>query len=113
MTWGIIPDTVEYDYSETGVRREGVYYGLWTFIIKVAQALSALILGVVLDGFGYIPDVAQTDTSLLGIRLLIGPLPAVFFIVANVILSFYPIDKKRYDEIQNKSEKWRPILFDG
>jgi Na+/melibiose symporter-like transporter len=41
----------------------------------------------------------------MGIRLLIGPLTAVFFIAANVVLWFYPIDRKAYDQIMAKIKK--------
>ncbi len=102
MPWSIVPDTIEYDYSRSGVRREGIFYGLWVFVIKVGGALSGFIVGVVLDSFGYIPNLAQTDLSQLGIRLLVGPLTAVFFIAANIVLWFYPIDRKAYDQIMAK-----------
>ncbi len=102
MPWAIIPDTIEYDYAESGVRREGVYYGLWTFMIKVGGALAGLFVGVVLGLFGYLPDVPQTATSLLGIRLLMGPITAVFFILGSVFLYFYPIEREQYERIREK-----------
>jgi len=55
-----------------------------------------------LSAFGYIPDVAQSDLSLLGIRLLCGPIPVVFFIAGVIILSFYPITREKYEEILEK-----------
>lgn len=100
MPWAIVPDTVEYDYAKTGVRREGIYYGLWTFTIKMGQALAGAFVGIILELFDYIPDVAQSETAILGIRLLIGPFTAVFFIIGNIILYFYPITKEKYAEIQ-------------
>jgi GPH family glycoside/pentoside/hexuronide:cation symporter len=105
MPWAIIPDTVEYDYSITGARREGVYYGLWTFISKIGNAVAVLLLGVVLDLAGYIPDIPQTETALLGIRLLIGPFSALFFILGIIFLAFYSIDKKQYGEIQERIKR--------
>jgi len=69
-------------------------------MIKIGQALAGLFVGLVLGIFGYLPDVAQSESSLLGIRLLIGPITAVFFILGLVLLYLYPIDKKRYVEIQ-------------
>ena len=103
MPWSIVPDTIEYDYSRYGTRREGIFYGLWVFVIKVGGALSGFIVGFMLDAFGYIPNlVPQPEASLLGIRLLVGPLTAVFFIAANVVLWFYPINRKAYDEIMAK-----------
>jgi len=105
LPWAIIPDTIDYDYSLSGVRREGVYYGLWTFMIKIGQALAGLFVGVILGLFGYIPDIAQSASSLFGIRLLIGPITALFFILGLVFLYLYPIDKKRHEEIQETIKK--------
>ena len=105
LPWAIVPDTVEYDYSLSGVRKEGVYYGLWTFAIKIGQAVATVLMGFILDGYGYIPDVVQSATSLLGIRMLIGPFPAIFFVLGIGFLAFYPIDKKRYEEIQQRIQQ--------
>lgn len=103
LPWSIVPDTIEYDYSISGVRREGIFYGLWVFVIKVGSALSGFIVGAMLDAFGYVPNLLpQPDVSVLGIRILIGPATAVFFIAANIVLWFYPIDRKRYDEIMQR-----------
>lgn len=99
MPYAIVPDAVEYDYLLTGERREGAFYGIWTFGLKIGQAVSLLIIGGVLTLVHYVPDVAQPDESLLGIRLLIGPIPAVILLAAAVLLYFYPITEERYREI--------------
>ena len=97
--YAIVPDAVEYDYLLTGRRTQGAFYGIWTFGIKIGQALALGITGIVLSCTGYLPDVIQTDSALLGIRLLFGPIPAFFFILAMITLYFYPINEKRYHEI--------------
>ena len=102
MPWSIIPDTIEYDYLKNGVKKEGIYYGLWTFLTKVGQAFAALLIGIILNVFGYIPNVVQSNKAIFGIRLLIGPITALLFIIANIILAFYPINKKKYEEIQQQ-----------
>ena len=102
MPYAIVPDVVEYDYAENGIRREGVFYGLWTFTSKVGQAFAIALSGWTLSAFGYIPDVPQSDLSLLGIRLLCGPIPVLFFIAGIIVLSFYPITREKYDEILEK-----------
>ncbi len=105
MPFAMIPDVVEYDYAENGVRREGVFYGLWTFVSKIGQALGIALSGWVLAWFGYreavpgMPAPAQTELAEFGIRLLIGPVPAVFFLLGIVVLSYYPINAARYAEI--------------
>lgn len=102
MPFAIIPDVVENDYAENGTRREGVYYGLWTFMSKLGQAFALALNGWLLTAFGYAPDVAQSPTSILGIRLLVGPIPALFFIIGIIVLSFYPINRKYYEQIVAK-----------
>ena len=102
LPWSIVPDTVEYDYCKSGIQREGTYYGLWTFAVKLAGSLAGFIVGGVLALSGYIAEAVQTETALFGIRFLVGPISAFFFIVGNIVHFFYPIDKKRYEEIRVK-----------
>jgi len=105
LPWSIVPDTIDYGYAKTGIKQEGVYYGIWSFMIKIGQALAGLVLGLLLDAFGFIPDIVQTKSSLLGIRLLAGPIPVVFFIAGIWFLFKYPIGKKEYAKIQADIEK--------
>jgi GPH family glycoside/pentoside/hexuronide:cation symporter len=108
MPWAILPDVVEYDYAENGTRREGVYYGMWTFASKIGQAFSIAMSGWILAAFHYQAPgengvaVAQSALTKLGIRILTGPLPIIFFIAGVVVLSFYPITAAAYKEILRK-----------
>ena len=100
MPWSIFPDTVEHGYLLAGDRREGIYYGVMNFFIKVGQAIAGFLTGIVLELFRYVPNVAQSARAVLGIRLLLGPFTVVFFVAANVVLAFYPITRERYEEIR-------------
>ncbi len=100
LPWSMVPDTIEYGYARSGIRREGVYYSVWTFCIAVGGALAGFLVGQGLTLFGYVPDGVQSASSILGIRLLIGPLPAILFILGNLAVFFYPLNQKRYQEIQ-------------
>jgi GPH family glycoside/pentoside/hexuronide:cation symporter len=97
IPYSLIPDVVEWDYVKTGQRREGIYYGVWTFISKLGQGLSGLIIGIILSTSGYAPNLAQGTGAILGIRLLTGPVPVLFFIAGIIILGFYPITEKVYN----------------
>ena len=95
----MVPDAIEYDYLRTGKRNEGAFYGIWTFTLKIGQAVALGITGLVLSVTGYIPDVEQTASALFGIRLLLGPVSAAIFLLAVLMLYFYPINEARYNEI--------------
>ncbi len=47
-------------------------------------------------------NLIQPEPAKFGIRMLIGPFTAIFIIIGCIILIFYPIDKKKYKEIQER-----------
>ncbi len=104
MPWSIIPDVVDYDELHHGQRREGVFYGMWTFLQKLGLGLAGAVSGAVLQWTGYVPDVAQTPLALHGIRLLIGPIPVLFLLAGILVLHRYPIDRATHRAIAAKLE---------
>jgi glycoside/pentoside/hexuronide:cation symporter, GPH family len=109
LPWSMAPDTIEFGYARSGVRREGIYYSVWTFVIALGGALAGFLVGQSLTLFGYIPNAVQSATSILGMRLLIGPLPAILILLSNLSLAFYPLNKKRYEELQAKIREMEAI----
>ncbi len=99
VPWSILPDVIDADELAHGVRREGIFYGLWTFWMKLGLGIAGLVSGAVLTATGYVAGQVQTDTAQLGIRLLIGPIPAVFFLAGILIMTRYPITRQRHAEI--------------
>lgn len=101
LPWSIIPDTIDYDYLKTGENREGVYYGIWTFTSKLGQAIAALIIGALLSLTRYDGAVVvQNPQAQLVIRLLFGPIGALFYVAAAIVLAFYPISATKHAEIR-------------
>jgi GPH family glycoside/pentoside/hexuronide:cation symporter len=76
----IIADIVDDDETRTGLRREGVYYGVEETIGKAGGALTAAIFGVVLGTFGF------SQEQSLGIRL-IGPIAGFGVLVGLIVFS--------------------------
>ncbi len=100
LPWAMAPDTIEYGYARSGVRREGIYYSVWTFMVALGGAFAGFLVGQGLNLSGYIPDIPQAAGAINGIRLLIGPLPVVFILLGNLALYLYPLNQKRYEDIQ-------------
>lgn len=101
MPYAIVADAIEYDYLRTGERREGAFFGIWTWGLKIGQALAVFIMGLTLEAMKYVPNVIpQPEIAQLGIRLFMGPISAAIFLLAAIFLYFYPITEKRYKEIQ-------------
>ena len=95
--WAMLPDVVELDAIRTGKRKEGAFYGIWTFMNKVGAALAAGLSGLALQLSGYDAALAaQPDAALSAIRAVIGLVPALVFFAAFVLVERYPVDEKTY-----------------
>jgi len=97
MPHAILPDIVEWDAHTKGKgRREGVYSSLWTFTSKLGQALALALNGWILALVGY-SSTAITSLSRVGIILLCGPLPLLWYVVGLSVIKRYPIDRAFYE----------------
>ncbi len=94
--WSMVPDVVEVDELKTGMRREGMYTGITTFVQKAAGALTLWIDGLILSWVGYRADVPQTKTALTGIRLLFAWGPALLLVLSIVLCYFLPMTKEKH-----------------
>jgi GPH family glycoside/pentoside/hexuronide:cation symporter len=95
----MVPDVIEYQSAKTGVRNEGAYYGMWTFISKLGTALAIFVSGQILELGGYVSQAGKVATvqpaSVFGaIRIIIGPIPVVILLAAIVVVQCYPLEKK-------------------
>jgi len=97
--WSMIPDTVEYAEQKTGLRREGILYGLFFFGQKLAAAFAGFIAGQGLDLAGYLPNAEQSASALAGIRLLMTLAPVSLIVIGMGLISLYPIDRRLHDQI--------------
>lgn len=98
--WAMMPDAIEVDAVRTGNRKEGAFYGMWTFTAKVGTSIAIALTGWILQRAGYAANLAEQGEAALGaIRLIIGPLPAVVFLAALILIERYPIDEKTYKNL--------------
>jgi GPH family glycoside/pentoside/hexuronide:cation symporter len=110
--WAMLPDVVDYDHAHTGIYRCGLYFGIWGLTTKISEALGLAISGWVLQLSGYVPNVAQSPSSLTGIKLFFGPIPAVLFLVSIPFLIWYPITRKSHAEIKTQIQPKLVQIYD-
>jgi GPH family glycoside/pentoside/hexuronide:cation symporter len=102
----LFPDVIEWDELRTRRRQEGIYYGVKNFIRKMTGALAIFIALQVLGWFGYQapPEgttfFQQSPTTLMAIRILIGPFGAVLLFSAVAMAWFYPLTRERHARIR-------------
>ena len=96
----ITADVIDYDELHTHTRREGAYFGVWTLAYKWAAGVASGIAGVSLQLLGYVPNQPQSPTTIAGIKLLYGPVPAALMVLAFVIFWRFPLTRERHAVIR-------------
>ncbi len=102
VPWSILPEISDVDEIITGRRREGVYAGMSTLIRKIAQALSVFVIGVVLERIGYIANIQQSQSTVIGIRLLFFVGPVIFMMIAFIASRRYKMTEEKHQILMNE-----------
>ncbi len=93
-------DMIDQDELETGERREGAYFGLWSLGLKSMSALGAFLGGALLGWAGYHPDVAQSPQTLFWLRMIVAPLPATMHLIGYLVFRRFPMEATDVARIQ-------------
>jgi GPH family glycoside/pentoside/hexuronide:cation symporter len=97
--WSMVPDVVDYDRQQTGERRSGMYYGVWGLATKISEGVAIMSTGWILALFRYVPNIEQSTSTLLGIRLFFGLIPGVLIALVLPLLIWYPITRQTHREL--------------
>jgi GPH family glycoside/pentoside/hexuronide:cation symporter len=110
IPWAILPDAIEWGEYETGERHEGMFYSLVTLMRKAATSLAIPATLALLHFTGYDGLAEQQPASaLLGLRVVIGPIPAILLCVGIVFAYFYPLSRDKYAEVVKELETRRAV----
>ena len=91
VTLSMLSNVMADDAKETGVNREGIFSGFWLASEKLAFAMGALIVGVLIGVFGFIEStdgakVHQSDQAVFGIALTYIGVNAVIYVLSVVAM---------------------------
>ncbi len=100
-------DVIDYDELHTGKRREAQYGALWSLMMKFTVIPSMALPLAVLESMGFEPNVEQSDSVKLAIRVMLALVPAATALVAGAIACFYPISEAVHREIWQGIERHR------
>lgn len=108
LPWSMIPDAIEWDEWKTGERHEGMFYSLISLMQKVASSIAIPLILLLLDTTGYVPNATQQSTSaMLGIRLVVGPIPAMLLCTGILFALVYPLKRAAYSQVVAELEERR------
>ena len=98
--FSMLPDTVEYDELQSGMRREGVFSGIWSSGQKTAYSVGPSIVGITLSMSGFDPAVVQSDSVAFGIRLVFCVFTAAMILLSLIPFYKYDLTEERFEEIK-------------
>ena len=107
LLWVMIADVADYSEWRTSRRATGFMYAGILFALKAGLSLGGALSAWVINAYGYIPNVPQTEHALLGIRLGASVYPGIALGFVLVCLVMYPIGKRLNLRIQEELNERR------
>ena len=106
MGQSMLPDTMDYDFRRTGLRREGIFAALYTTVEKLSGAVGVAVVGAILGTYGYVEsrggNVAQPASALWAIRFIMVWVPTVISAAGMVALLGYNLDESKLAETKRQ-----------
>jgi Na+/melibiose symporter-like transporter len=107
LLWVMIADVADYSEWQTSRRATGFMYAGILFALKAGLGLGGAVIGWIMGLHGYVANVVQSESAMLGIRLGSSVYAAIPMLIALICLAVYPIGKDLNLRIQNELEERR------
>lgn len=100
LVWSMYADCADYGEWKTGRRTTGLVFSTVLFAQKTGLAVGAGSAGIMLGLFGFVANEVQSDSAILGIRLMFTIIPAILAIIGAVAIVFYKIDRNLLNQME-------------
>jgi GPH family glycoside/pentoside/hexuronide:cation symporter len=102
LPWAMMADVADFGEWKTSRRATGIVFAGVVIGLKVGLAIGGYIALQLLDGYGYVANVAQSAKALMGIRLTLSVYPVIALICCVVALFIYGINRKVEYQMQDE-----------
>jgi len=101
LTSAMMADVCDLDELKTGLRREGMYGAVFTFLVKLGLAGVMALSGVILGLAGFDQNLKlQTPETILKLRVLFMLLPLGTLAAALILTVKYPLSREKMQQIR-------------
>ncbi len=98
-------DVIDWDEAESGERKEGAYFAAWNFVQKAAGGFAGWMVGITLSATGFVPNEAQSEAALLGIKLLASPWPLLLHVFALALVWRFALDERAHRDARDRARR--------
>jgi GPH family glycoside/pentoside/hexuronide:cation symporter len=100
LVWSMYGDVADFGEWKFNRRSTGLVFSAAQFAQKLGLTLGGVLPTAVLTYVGYEANVAQSETALLGIRMIFTWVPAAFAFVAGLAFIYYPLRDAQLVQIE-------------
>ena len=102
LVWSMYADAADYSELKDGTASTGLIFSSASMAQKFGGAVGGAAVMWLLAAFGYdtTAGVVQTETAILGLRVLMSWIPALVAALAIVVVWFYPLTKQKMEGVQ-------------
>ena len=109
LLWAMIADVADYSEWKNNRRATAIIFSAMMVGLKLGLSIGGALVAQILGNYGYEPniDLEQTESAILGTKMLVSIYPSIPFLLATGLLFFYVIDKNLEDKIEEDLSKRR------
>jgi GPH family glycoside/pentoside/hexuronide:cation symporter len=110
LFFAMLGDAADYSEFKNGRRATGLVYSAGSFATKFGGGIAGAIIGFVLAAFHYNgQDTVAIQGAVPGIIMLMSWIPTVITFMAAGVMTLYPLNQKKMDEITIELNNRRAI----
>ena len=109
LIWSMYADVADYAEYKDGTASTGLIFSSASMAQKFGGAFGGSAVMWLLAAFGYstVAGAVQTETAIMGLRMLMSFVPAAIAALAVLVVWFYPLTKKKMEGVQVELAKKR------
>ena len=102
LVWSMYADVADYSELKDGTASTGLIFSSASMAQKFGGAFGGSAVMWLLAAFGYntVAGAVQTETAILGLRILMSWVPALVAALSILVVWFYPLTKKKMAAVQ-------------
>jgi GPH family glycoside/pentoside/hexuronide:cation symporter len=109
LVWAMYTDVADYGELKFGRRTTGLVFSAAMFAQKMGLMMGGTLSGWMLGWVGFVANVDQTASAMMGIRVMFCLIPGAFAIANGLVLFLYPITEADVLEMEEElKERRRP-----
>ncbi len=109
LLWAMIADVADYSEWKNNRRATAIIFSAMMVGLKLGLSIGGALVAQILGNYGYEPNSVgeQTESAILGTKMLVSVYPSIPFLIAAGLLFFYVIDKDLEERIESELSKRR------